>query len=501
MPDRCVSDQSPASTASVREADDSNRLTKWVESPEQRIVRVEANFLRLPLFALDNKHLRTMQGIRCEGTFRRAGQTYAFTFSATRNIATLYPGPLARSAHFGILSFATDGGFPVRNPVVFSWRQLCARMGIQCSGKTTRQLRDALVATKGLLIESRHALFSKSDDRMIDTVEERENVIGLYDELEFFGTRRPDGTTVTTNAVWLSRWYVDNLNALYSGPLDHHLWRRLNSASPMASRLYEFLQFKFCSGQDTLRFNYPTLVKFIPARLERYYSDARKQLDSPLTLLVDAGVLAAVYWTKSRDGHPQIEFVRGRLLAPTSDAPVVTDDVAEDDFTLQAISATPTPTEEIVQTYHRSFGHADFRPTKAELKLAEELIVKYELDPLRKALPTVAKRLRKSWPDAKSFVAAARYVDEVMAEMDRRQSRRAAEEVAQKGAMTESERESARSRERAALLTQWQSLSADEQDLLRKAVLARQPPSLNKYPGLLDRLCLEEMARRESLGS
>src|SRR5450755_3082419 len=88
-------------------------LSAAADSLAQQVVRVEANFLRLPLFTLDNKHMRTMDGLRCEGTFRRAGKSYAFTYTVTRNTATYYPGPLARSAHFALLSIATDQGFPI----------------------------------------------------------------------------------------------------------------------------------------------------------------------------------------------------------------------------------------------------------------------------------------------------------------------------------------------------------------------------------------------------
>ena len=70
---------------------------------------------------------------------------------------------------------------------------------------------------------------------------------------------RPDGSVADANAVWLSSWYLENLNALYSGPVDYSLWRGLNAHSPIASRLYEFLFFKFYGGRDLLRFNYPTL--------------------------------------------------------------------------------------------------------------------------------------------------------------------------------------------------------------------------------------------------
>jgi len=230
-------------------------LSSIADDVGQQVVRVEANFLRLPLFTLDNKHMRTMDGLHCEGTFRRSGKSFAFTYTVTRNTATYYPGPLARSAHFALLSIATDRCLPVQNPVTFTWRELCARIGIQPSGKTVTALREALTATKGLMIESHAALFSKADDAPI-TTDDRTKIINLYDEVEFHGVTREDGTTADINAVWFSHWYLDNLNALYSGPLDYALWRSLNEQSLIGSRLYEFLFFKFYGGHDPEDFSH-----------------------------------------------------------------------------------------------------------------------------------------------------------------------------------------------------------------------------------------------------
>src|SRR5947208_3906553 len=105
-------------------------------------------------------------------------------------------------------------------------------MGITGSGQTVAALREAITATKGLMIESRAALFSKADGAPIST-DDQTRVIGLYDEVEFHGTERPDGTTADINAVWFSQWYLANLNALYSAPIDHALWRSLNTKSPI----------------------------------------------------------------------------------------------------------------------------------------------------------------------------------------------------------------------------------------------------------------------------
>ena len=74
------------------------------------MIRAEANLLRLPLFALSTKGLRNLDGIECSGRIHRDGQTVQFRYAATRNTATLYPGPTS-----------DQGGFVVNNnqPISF----------------------------------------------------------------------------------------------------------------------------------------------------------------------------------------------------------------------------------------------------------------------------------------------------------------------------------------------------------------------------------------------
>lgn len=470
--------------------------SETIESPEQKIVRVEANFLRLPLFALDNKHMRTMDGIRCEGTFRRVAQEYAFSYAVTRNARTLYPGPLARSAHFAILSLATDRGFPVTNPIIFSWRELCARMGIQASGQIVAKLREALTATKGLMIESHSALFSKVEDRPISS-EDRAQIIGLYDELEFYGAKRSDGSTVDVNAVWLSRWYLDNLNALYCGPLNYTLWRSLNDRSPIASRLYEFLSYKFCGTQNLLRFNYPTLVRFIPARTERYLSDAKKQLEPALALLIEAGVLQAVQWSSSKGGDPQLLLHRGPLLVDMRTGPS-SYDVTEEDFVLSQVENIQLPEWEIVATFHRLGGHENFRPSKGELETARTFLARFGQDQLKRMLPAVTKRMQMKFPDAKTFGGASRYIEEIAEEFRRKEaSEKRMQQLndTHKGQMNDA---AEAARLQAVLRTTWNNLSDQEREAIRSEVIANQPRGLTSFPTILERLCLLELSKRST---
>lgn len=458
------------------------------------IVRVEANFLRLPLFSLDNKHMRTMDGIRCEGTFNRAGKSFAFTYAVTRNAATYYPGPLARSAHYAFLSLATERGFPIQNPIIFSWRELCAIMGVQPSGQIVAALREAITATKGLMIESHAALFSKAEGAPI-TNEDRRRVLGLYDEVEFYGVTRSDGTKADTNAVWLSHWYLENLNALYSAPIDYLLWRSLNERSPISSRLYEFLFFKFYGGHDLLRFNYPTLVKFIPARTERYFSHAKKQLQPAFDLLCATGVLRKVDWVESRGGLPQILLHRGQLLN-SADRTAPADDFKEEDFVLDRIEDVRLPEWQVVESFHAAWGHADFRPSRAELDLARDLIARYGLSEVQALVPRLVKRLKIRWTGAKTFNAVVRYLPEVQRELESERSRAKREQMEEQQRQVSHEAAIRQAQDRAVVKALWDGLPSSEQEEIRTAALKHQPHSIVKFPRLAEAACLAELARR-----
>ena len=206
------------------------------------MIKAEANLLRLPLFALHTKGLRSLDGLECHGRMRRHGQTFEFTFRATRNTATVYPGPLARAAHLAFLSLITERGLPFQNPLTWTWRDLCRRMGIVCGGQMVRHLKQAITATAALLLHSDYAIYDKPEGALLCTQQE---ALHLYERVAFVGTVLADGRTCDGNYLWISDWYLHNLNTMFTAPLDYALWRRLDERSTIASRLYEFLLLNF----------------------------------------------------------------------------------------------------------------------------------------------------------------------------------------------------------------------------------------------------------------
>jgi hypothetical protein len=283
------------------------------------LIKAEVNLLRLPVFALSTKGLKNINGLEVRGVFRRGGEEHEYVFQTGRNVMTLYPGPLARSAHLALLSMGTER-LPVPHPLTWTWRELCRRIGCNGSGSMIAKLKEAMAATAGLTIRSRSAIWSKPQGRYLT---ETDQVLHLYDRLVFHGHRLPSGETADHNHLWLADWYRENLDALYAAPLDHDLWRWLDERSPIASRAYEFLLVNFYAT-PLVRINYPTLAGFLPIKVERYYSDAQRQLEGALTLLVQTSLIHTVTWTKAKGGAPQLLLERGSRLDRAKTLPVPT---------------------------------------------------------------------------------------------------------------------------------------------------------------------------------
>lgn len=471
------------------------------EALAPRFIKAEANLLRLPLFALQTKGLRTLDGIECRGTITRNEETHNFVFRASRSTATLYPGPLSRAVHLAFLSLATDRGFPLSNPISWGWRDLCRRMGISYSGREVLQLKAAIKATSFLSIESHYAVFSKPDGRMIRTQDEG---LRLYERYSFIGSALPDGSLAEANYLWLSPWYLDNLNAMFTAPLDYELWRWLDHQSAIASRLYEFLLVNFYCGTPLLRINYEKLAQFLPVKLERYRSSARRQLDPAFKLLELADVIEGAAWSDSKSGLALLHIHRGENLAAARMQAPLPLHLTEDEYTggieVKELRTPKTAESALVAEFYRLWtGDEKPRPTKKELEQAEQILARYGPKKAKELIARVAARLKARWPEAKTFGAAQKYLPEVAVEYDRDQDRlerEQQEQVRRQKDREERERDrQEQERIEAAWKPVWESLSTLEQEQIRQAVIGERA-FLRSVPKFVERMCLAELARR-----
>ena len=494
----------PSTHASQPSAETRSELSPLSPSASllPRFIKAEANFLRLPLFALQTKGLRTLDGIECRGTITRNGERHDFTLKASRSTASPYPGPLARAAHLAFLSIATERGSPIENPIPWKWRDLCRRMGIGGSGRDIQQLKAAIRSTALLGIDSQYAIFSKSDSRMIRSQEE---VLHLYERVAFVGSELPGGGIADANYLWLADWYLGNLNAMFTAPLDYELWRTLDRQSPIASRLYEFLFLNFYSGAPVLRFGYEKLAQFLPVRPERYRSQAIQQMNPAFELLRMAGIVSGVTWEESKNSLARLHIHRGRTIDNARDQRLLpfefVEEEAEETFEVREIRDTRTPESELVTEFYRLWtSDGARRPTRKELEQAQALIAQHGLKKAKDSIPRIVKRLKENWPDAKTFGAVSPYVPEVIADMDRdgqRREREREEHAKDEQAQVEQNRQQAEDAKFvAAWKPVWDALPVAEQEEIRQAALSGPKRYLHQVPRLAEKLCLSELARR-----
>lgn len=466
-----------------------------------QFIKTEANLLRLPLFALNTKRLKTLDGIECHGRVTRDGETHEFVFRATRNTATLYPGPLARSAHLAFLSKVTEQGVPMRNPLTWTWRDLCRRMRIACGGQMVQHLKDAITSTAALFIQSEYALYSKAEKQPIRT---QQDGLHLYDRVAFLGSQLPDGSIADTNYLWFSEWYLSNLNAMFTAPLDYELWRYLDEHSTIASRLYEFLLLNFYSGVPVLRINYETLAQFLPVRPERYLSDAKKQMGNALQLLTDTRIITAATWNSGKNALAQLHFGRGARLAngartEAAMLPMMDGEIG-DGIRVRELRNIKTPEWQIVSEFYKLWtGEGQRKPTPSELEQARALIDAHGSAKAKGIIPLAVKRMKVEWPEAKTFGAVTMYLPDAVRDYERSQHRQ--EQERQERLRDEQEQQEAEQRRAAHRALQqtwqpvWDALPEADRASIRNAVTEKWP-HYAKVPALMDRQCLEELARQ-----
>jgi hypothetical protein len=243
------------------------------------------NGLVYPLFFLSKE--KGAESIETRIVRREGDRTIEALWRVTPHPACGRPGPFAHRVHRAVEQLITERGLPVENPIAFSIHDLCRRMGAHAGGTEHRKVREALVAIRGMQIESRGAFYSKSLSRHID------QVFSLYDRIVFAGERLPDGTTAERNLLYLGTWYLESLNHLYVKPLDYRYYLKLRT--PIARRLYELLGVKFYRVADgatpLIRYRYSTLCRLLPVKRHEHRSRMHQQLDPAHEELVRGGFL------------------------------------------------------------------------------------------------------------------------------------------------------------------------------------------------------------------
>ncbi|MCJ7637704.1 MAG: replication initiator protein A, partial [Nitrososphaeraceae archaeon] len=260
-----------------------------------KIIKSEVNLLVLPFFALERKDKRLKTEYR--DIDKRGDPKKEIVWNVSANSEYGYPGPFDREVHKVIEQIATEiikrDGI-IKNPIQFSIYNLCKRMGIK-GGGNYQQIKKALEQIKATVIKSEKAFYHKGKKEWISSV------FGLYDGVIFRGEQLEDGSITEINLLYLSDIYLQSLNSFNTKSIDYTYWRSLKSK--IASRLYEILGVKFYGVRNKkecfIRYKYSTLCQLLPLTPYRYFSDAKRQLNSGNDELKDSGFISEYDWSEN----------------------------------------------------------------------------------------------------------------------------------------------------------------------------------------------------------
>ena len=262
-----------------------------------KIIKSEVNLLELPFFELFTKGLRKKTEIEYRAIKNRGNQIKEILWSVSANSKYGYPGPFDREVHKvieQIISEILKEKGKIENPIPFSIYNLCKRMGIK-GGGNYQQIKKALERIQATVIKSENAFYHKGKKKWISSV------FCLYDAVIFRGEQLEDGSITEINLLFLSDIYLQSLNSFNIKSIDYSYWRSLKSK--IASRLYEILGVKFYGVRNkkgcSICYKYDTLCQLLPLTPYRYFSDAKRQLNSGNDELKDTGFISEYEWREN----------------------------------------------------------------------------------------------------------------------------------------------------------------------------------------------------------
>ncbi len=260
------------------------------ELSPQEFIRSEVNLLNLPFFALWDKDVRKRSETNYKAVVQRAGERLEISWTVAAHQRFGYPGPFDRKVHRAVEQIISDMRPPIANPIPLgSLYRLAKLLGLDDSGKTYRQIKAAFEKLVATTVVSKGALYHKQDKSWID------RTFHLYDEAIFVGQALKGGGVADTNYLYLSDWYLGNINTRYVKPLDYTYYRSLRS--PIATRLYELLGVKFYGMKAPyIWYKYSTLCQLLPAARQHYASNAKQNVTSAHQELISTEFLTAVDW-------------------------------------------------------------------------------------------------------------------------------------------------------------------------------------------------------------
>lgn len=342
--------------------------------PEKRtltdpdFVRVEKNIAAFGFFTPSSKRIKnvpkvikfsqTVEGNKVEAEVTISGSMkYGMPITADQDKYLAFQK---------IIDQAKAENGKVANPIAFTTAELLALLGTSKNGNRYKEVSDWLKVMKGTTIESNGAVWIAGKKRFAS------DVFSIFDRIRSIGDELEDGTIADKNYVWLSDWYLENLNSYYLLPIDFEAYKQLNNH--VAKALIPLLQIWLYASRELGRFEkrYSDICQTLNISQYKHLSDIKRKFGDSLDELVEHQYLEAWEIEKTSDKkdykiifHHGLKFYADRARAKRlakGKAPKAKNALLKPEKTSEAITLPFAEENSVSSQNFNSGGRSESKP-------------------------------------------------------------------------------------------------------------------------------------------
>jgi Replication initiator protein A len=471
--------------------------------------RDEMNLADFPISALQRQQPSDGQGRKLDTLVYESSRYDPATHQRVRQRVTLLttahdglPTPADEHVILALLYVAKHVTNFADAVVHFAPGQLFEIMGWAPNGRSYERLRGVLRRLKSLNLRYENAWWDAAGRGYEEEV--ATGIISGYRiARQVSGPRKPGAV----GSSWVS-WTQQFHESLQKGNLKRlNLEQFFKLSSPTAQRTYRFLDKRFYNS-STLSMD---LVEFACGHVGLTENDnvavLKRRLAPALKELEEIGFLApagdGARYQKIKPGVWRVHFqAAGEQTRRQGDNQTGRPESGGNPPAPAAASEMARPVgvvdELVLEFYRRWSPRAAILPGPRDAEQAQALVREHGEAVARALIPDLVQVLRKEWPDCRSLSGALqKYLPDAVKVYRQEQERKAGRRAAEAGRRQEQETLLQRQQEERRRNERWQTLPPEERDAIRRAVLGRLSGA-SAPEAFVHRLCLEEMARRDT---
>lgn len=276
------------------EIDEETRISRR----EQEFVSIEKNIASFGFFTPTSKRVKNTPPKIIK--FTRVIDNQRVEAKVTISGNTLYGMPSTADldkylAFQKILEAIKKEKGTITNPITFSTSTMLKMLGKTDAGLNYREVDEWLDVMVSTHIKSEGAVWLEGKKKWVS------DSFVIFQRARRTGQVLEDGTTAEKNFVWLSDWYLENLNHHYILPVDFDTYKKLKNN--ISKSLIPLLQIWLYATRETGVFEkkYADICEVLQIARYKYPSDIKRFFGRSLDELVDFGFLESWKLKKTAD--------------------------------------------------------------------------------------------------------------------------------------------------------------------------------------------------------